>query len=106
MPQTLPLLSTVNFVVKSFQDFTLNYDIKKTQDGFFFRTKIADLTGIMNEVNVMNLKEELRSCQQIFVDSVLERARHKVLVYADENLIETIVNEKLDLLLNNLKSAA
>ena len=33
--QTLPLLSSVNFVMKSFQDFTLNYDIKKTQDGFF-----------------------------------------------------------------------
>ena len=40
------------------------------------------------------------------MDSDLERARHKVFIYAMETLNETIVNEKLDHFFNNLKCAA
>ena len=60
----------------------------------------------MRDVEDHRLKEELRSCQHLLVDSELERARHKVFNYAVETLNETIVNEKLDLFFNNLKCAA
>ena len=60
---------------------------------------------MINEVDDANLKEELRSCQHLLVDSELERARHKVFNYAVETLNETMVNEKLDHFINNLKCA-
>ena len=40
----------------------------------------------------MNLKEELLSCQSFLVNSELERTRHKVFNYAEENLNETVLN--------------
>ena len=61
---------------------------------------------IVGDVEDHWLREGLRSCQLFLVDSELERARHKVFNYAVETLNETIVNEKLDHFLNNLKSAA
>ena len=61
---------------------------------------------IVENVEDHRLREELRCCQHSLVDSELERARHKVFSYAVETLNETIVNEKLDLFLNKIKSAA
>ena len=66
----------------------------------------VDMEHIVGDVDDHRLREELRSCQQFLVDSELERARHKVFVYAVETLKETIVNEKLDHFFNNLKCAA
>ena len=60
---------------------------------------------IVGDVEDHSLREELRSCQHLLVDSELERARHKVFNYAVETLNETIVNEKLDNFFNNLKCA-
>ena len=60
----------------------------------------------VGDVEDHSLREELRSCQHFLVDSELERARHKLFIYAVETLSETIVNEKLDHLFNNLKCAA
>ena len=60
----------------------------------------------VGDVEDHRLREELRSCQHFLVDSELERARHKVFNYAMEALNETIINEKLDHLFNNLKCAA
>ena len=54
----------------------------------------------------MNLKEELRSCQYILVDSELERARHKIINYATEKPNEEIVDEKFDHFFNILRCAA
>ena len=48
----------------------------------------------------------MRSRQHFLVDSELERARHKVFKSAVETLNETVVNEKLDHFLKNLKCAA
>ena len=58
---------------------------------------------IVGDVEDHSLREELRSCQHLLVDSELERARHKVFYYTVETLNETIVNEKLDLFFSNLK---
>ena len=65
-----------------------------------------DVEHIVVDVEDHTLREELRSCQHFLVDSELERARHKVFNYAVETLNDTIVNEKLDHLFNNLKCAA
>ena len=70
------------------------------------RTRDVDVEHIVGDVEDHRLREELRSCQHLLVDSELERARHKVFNYAVETLNETIVNEKLDHFLNNLKCAA
>ena len=69
-------------------------------------TRDVDVEHIVGDVEDHRLREELRSCQHFLVDSELERARHKVFNYAVEALNITIVNEKLDHLLNNLKCAA
>ena len=49
----------------------------------------------MRDVEDHRLSEELRSCQHFVVDSVLERAIHKVFNYAVETVNEANVNEKL-----------
>ena len=69
-------------------------------------TRDVDVEHIVGDVEDHSLREELRSCQHFLVDSELERARNKVFNYAVETLNETIVNEKLDPSLNNLKCAA
>ena len=69
-------------------------------------TKDVDVEHIVGDVEDHSLRKELRSCQHFLVDSELERARHKVFNYAVETLNETIVNEKLDRIFNNLKCAA
>ena len=69
-------------------------------------TRDVDVEHIVGDVEDERLGEELRSCQHFFVDSELERARHKLFNYALESLNETIVNEKLDNFFNNLKCAA
>ena len=60
----------------------------------------------MGSVEDHRLREELRSGQHFLLNSELERARHKVFQYAVVTLNETIVNEKLDHFLKNLKCAA
>ena len=69
-------------------------------------TRDVDVEHIRGDVEDHRLREELGSCQHFLVDSELERARHKVFSYATETLNETIVNEKLDHVFNNLKCAA
>ena len=66
-------------------------------------TRDVDVEHIMGDVEDQRLREELRSCPHFFVDSEVERARHKVFNYAIENLNAEIVNEKLDQYFNNLK---
>ena len=109
MPQNLISPSSVNFVIKSFQDFTLYVNIETLNtDGMQIGsgTRDVDEEHIVGDVEDHKLREELRSCQHFLVDSELERARHKVFNYTVETLNETIVNEKLDHFFNNLKCVA
>ena len=69
-------------------------------------TKDVDVEYRVGDVEDHRLREELRSCQHFWVDSELERARHKEFNYAVETLNETIVHEKLDPFFNNLNCAA
>ena len=70
------------------------------------RTRDVDVEHIVGDVEDHRLTEELRSRQLFWVDSELERARHKVFNYAVETLNETIVNERIDQFFKNLKCAA
>ena len=70
------------------------------------RTRDVDVEHIVGDVEDHRYREELRSCQHLLVGSELEKARHKLLNYAVETLNETILNEKLDHVFNNLNCAA
>ena len=76
---------------------------KNTQHGSPIKTANVDRDEIINKVDDMNLKEELRSCHHFLVESELEQARHKMFKYAMKNLDATIVDESLDHFFNNLK---
>ena len=69
-------------------------------------TRDVDVEHIVGDVDDHSLREELRSCQHLLVDSELERARHKVFNYAVEALNEAVVNEKVDQFFNILTCAA
>ena len=70
------------------------------QIGSGTRNQDVDVEHIAGDVEDQRLREELRSCQLLLVDSELERSRHKVFNYAVETLNETSVNEKLDQFFN------
>ena len=105
-PRNLMSTSSVNFVIKRFQDFTL-YVNRSTQHAMQVRsrTRNVNLEHAVGDVEDHRLREELRSCQNFLVDSELESVRHEVFNYAVETLNETIMNEKLDHFFNNLKCA-
>ena len=94
-----------------YQEFPGFYALRQhrnTQHGWQIgsRKRDVDVEHIVRDVEDHSLREQLRSCQHFLVDFELETARHKVFNDAVENLIETIVNEKRDHFLNNLKCAA
>ena len=93
---------------QTFPGFNALRQYRNTQFGMHIgsRTRNVDVEHIVADVDDHRLREELRSCQHFLVDSELERARHEVFNYAVETLKETIVNEKLDHFLSNLKCAA
>ena len=93
-----------------YQEFPRFYALRQytnTQHGMQIgsRRRDVDVEHIVGDVEDHSLREELRSCQHLLVDSELERARHKVFNYAVEALNETVVNDKLDRFFNNLKCA-
>ena len=93
---------------QEFPGFYASRQHRNTQHGMEIGsgTRDVDVEHIVGDVEDNRLREELRSCQNFWVDSELETARHKVFNYEVETLNETIVNEKLDHFFNNLKCAA
>ena len=73
---------------------------------FGSRTRHVDVEHIVGDVEDHRLREELHSCRHFLVDSELERARHKVFIYAIKKFNAKIVDEKLDHFFYNLKCAA
>ena len=102
----------VTFLCKlCYQEFPGFYASRQqinTQHGMQIRsrTRDVDVEHKVEDVEDHGLREELRSCQHFLVDSDVERARHKVVTYAIENLNAKIVDEKLDHFINNLDRAA
>ena len=105
-----PLKFDVTFRCKlCYQEFPGIYVLRRhrnTKHGMQIgsRTRDVDVEHTVRYVEDQRLRERLRSCQHFSMNS--EKARHKVFNYAGETLKQTIVNEKLDNFLNNLKCAA
>ena len=107
MPQILRLPSSVTFFYQEFQGFYALRQHRNNQHTMQIGsgTRDVDVEHIVGDIEEHMLREELRSCQHLLVDSELETARYKVFNYAVQTLNETIVNEKLDHFLNSLKCA-
>ena len=93
------------FCHEEFPGFHAIRQRRKNQPGFPIKSADVELNDFINNMNHMDLKGELRSCQQFPVVSQLERARHNTLNFAIENLNATKMNEKLDHFFNILRSA-
>ena len=104
--RNLSLPSSVNFIIKSFQGFTFYDNIKTPKMAIPSRQQMLKLALLSDEADDIGPMEQLRSRQQILVDSKPKQARHKLFSYAKQNLDATIVEEKPDHFLNNLKCAA
>ena len=92
-----------------YQEFPEIYALrqqKNTQNGSSSKTENVHPDDNTNELEDTNLEQELRSCQYFLLDSEHETARQKVFSYAVKSLNDTLVNEKLDQLSDNLKRAA
>ena len=75
--KNVTLLSSVNFVTKIFQAFTLYDNIKTLNMDFLSRQQNFEPVDIFNEVDDSIFDEELRSCQFLLEDSEIERAWHE-----------------------------
>ena len=103
-PRNLMSLSSVNFVIKSFEDSTIYVSIETfKRECRSDQEQEMDVEQIVGDVENNSLREELCSRQHFLVDSEIERARHKVINYAMENLNAKIVDKKFDQLFKNLK---
>ena len=100
-------LSRVNFVIKTFEDFTLNVNIETLNtERKSDQIQRCGCGARVGDDEDHKFGEELRSCQHFLVNSELERARQKNFKHAVENLRAKIVSEKFDHLFNNLKCGA
>ena len=61
---------------------------------------------IVGDVDDQSLKEELQSCRHFRVDSEIQEGRHSVFNFFVNNLTAQVIEEKLDRVLDKLKSVA
>ena len=81
---------------------------KNTQHGtqFGFGARNIDVADIVGDVDDQSLREELQSCRHFLVDSEIQKGRHSVFNFADNNLTAQVIEEKLDRVLDKLKCVA
>ena len=60
----------------------------------------------MVDVDDQSLREELHSCTHFLVDSEIQKGRHRVFNFAINNLKAQIIEEKMDRVLDKVKSVA
>ena len=79
-----------------------------TQHGkqFGFGANNTDKEDIVGDVDDQSLREELQSCRHFLVDSEIQKGRHSVFNFAVNNLTAQVIEEKLDRVLDKLKSVA
>ena len=81
---------------------------KNTQHGtqIGFGQSNIDVDDIVGDVDDQSLREELQSCRHFLVDSEIRKGRHSVFNFAVNNLTAQVIEEKLDRVLDKLKSVA
>ena len=89
------LLSSRNFVTKSFHAFLGLQQQKDTHHGFINSKSVNDLEDVIRKNIVTNLTENLRSSQLFMVNNETENARNKVFKFAIKSLNATKVNVKI-----------
>ena len=64
-----------------------------------------DVSNLLEDDDA-DLKEELKACQHFLVDSELEKGRHRVCNFAISTFDNSLINQKLDLVITGLECAA
>ena len=81
---------------------------KNTQQGtqIGFGACNIDVKDMVGDVDDQSLREELQSCGNFLVDSEIQKGRNSVFFFAVNNLTAQVIEEKLDRVLDKLKSVA
>ena len=81
---------------------------KNTQHGtkFGFGANNIDVEDIVGAVDDQSLREELESCKHFLSDTEMENGRHRVFNFAMSSLNMSLLNDKLDYVIKELKCAA
>ena len=91
-----------------FSGFYALRQLKNTLHGkqIGFGASNIDVEDIVGDVDDQSLREELQSCRHFLVDSEIQKGRHSVFNFAVNNLTAQVIEEKLDRVLDKLKSVA
>ena len=89
---------------KEFSGFYTLRQHKTSEHGVQMKSPEFDVNNFVEDDDA-NLKEELQACQHFFVDSELEKERHRALNFAMSILDNSSNSNKLDLLFKGLKCA-
>ena len=81
---------------------------KNTQHGtqIGFGVSNIDVEDIVGDVDDQKMKEELESCKHFLTDTEMETGRHRVFNFAMSSFDISLLNDKLDYVINKLKCAA
>ena len=71
-----------------------------------FGASNIDVDYIVRDFDDQSLREELESCKHFLTDTAMENARHRVFNFAKSSFDMSLLNDKLDYVFKELKSAA
>ena len=71
-----------------------------------FGASNIDVEDILGDIDDQSLREELESCKHFSTDTELENGRHRVFKFAMSSFDKSLLNDKLDYVFKELKSAA
>ena len=90
---------------KEFSGFYALRQHKTSKQRFQMKSAEFDVKNLF-EYDDADFKEELQACQHFFVESELEKGRHRVFNFAMSTFDNYLINQKLDLVFKGLKCAA
>ena len=110
--RTAPPKPDITFKCKlSYADFPGFYSLRQhrnSQHGpkMGFGASNLDVEDIVVDVHDQSLREELESCKHFLTDTEMENGRHRVFNYAMSSFDMSLLNDKLDYVIKELKCAA
>ena len=91
--------------LKEFSGFYALRQHKRSEHGLQMKSAELDVSNLLEDDDA-DLKEEFQACQHFFIDSELEKGRHRVFNFAMSTFDNSLIFKKLDLVFNGLKCAA